>query len=242
MMRLRVPAVFVVLACIIALSPRPAAAAVELKLNYWPVTQFNMQTHFEGPGLTLARPVLWGGDLRWTSQRQWGIHLKYDTGTDSGWSFWFPANATTTHTMWSGDVFYALQVSSATFRGFVGYGSIQWTQVAPAPAQQQLTASGWRFGADAMFPLPDSNWAINMSAAFYPSSSTTFTYTGLPSGTGTSSAGDYSASIQYTWPAGWLAEAGYRLVTLNTGSLGPTYTAPWTQQWSGPFFAAGYHW
>lgn len=103
-------------------------------------------------------------------------------------------------------------------------------------------STGWRLGADAVIPVPNSSFAFNASVAWYPSLNSTFSESG---GFSTSSSGgtasDYSASFQYTWPVGWLAEAGYRWVAENVAKT-PTFAGPATFTTSGPFVAVGYHW
>lgn len=125
MTRHRLTAAFVVLVFGLAFWPRAASAAsvgqFELKLNYWPATS---SWSFNNPNNGSWNSQFWGGDLRWTSNSGWGIHLKYDTGAESSWSGYFGAIGANSgqDTIWSGDVFYAWQLARATLRGFAGYG------------------------------------------------------------------------------------------------------------------------
>jgi hypothetical protein len=234
----RILAAFVVLLFGIGIVPRPADASFELKLNYWPTT------------LTISRSSgqfgnwstnLWGGDFRWTSDTShWGIHLKYDTGSEGSWGGSYAGATGGTDRIWSGDLFYAWQLSMITVRGFVGWGDMRFESDFGAAGPQVLEANGYRIGADAMFPVPNTGWAFNGSVAWYPSTSTSFSFLGFSS-TSNATASDYSASVQYMWPRGWLLEGGYRWVNTDTGALAGT-VCPCTLHTSGPFFDLGYHW
>ena len=260
-MRFRLLAVFVVLACSGALWVQPAAASVELKLNYWSATS-NVSGVYLDPQLPSNWTTqFWGGDFRWTSDAShWGIHLKYDTGSEGSWGGALGREAAEgflrsgTDTVWSGDVFYAWTLSSATVRGFVGYGNMQQTwnfNIRGTSLWEAWQANGYRVGADATIPIRNSNFAFNASAAWYPSLNSTFSE-GIPNVFSFSrsisggTASDLSASIQYTWPQGWLVEGGYRWVTENIpqASVGgvPAFPGPATFTMNGPFFAVGYHW
>jgi hypothetical protein len=251
--RRRTVVAFVILACGIALWPQAASASVELKLNYWPTTN---SISFATPGLgnNSWTESVWGGDLRWTSdESHWGIHLKYDTGSKVSWAgVRFATLIGGTDTFWSGDVFYAWQTPAFTLRGFVGYGDLEETDTygpcsgpgCQVPGTSTAKSSGYRIGADATIPIPNSNFAFNASVAWYPSNTTIRT---VPAGTfpgltlyATGSATDISASVQYTWPEGWLAEVGYRWISWDSGPWAMS-SCPCTLQYSAPFFAAGYH-
>lgn len=259
LIRFRALAAFVVLACCVALWPRPAAGALELKLNYWPVTTSGVPSGaYVTDGVVVAGGGNWntqffGGDLRWTSLQHWGIHLKYDTGSQGSWGGALSFLGLTTggtDTVWSADVFYAWQVRTVTLRGFAGYGSIQYvfnynpSQSYLGASGETLSSAGYRVGADAAIPIPNSHFALNASAAWYPSNTTTDSYPSPGSPTSGGSATDLSGSVQYTWPSGWLAELGYRWITWNTGSFhtGIALTCPCTFATNGPFFAVGHRW
>jgi len=246
-MRFRLVAAFVVLACCIALWLQPATASVELKLNYWPATTNVTGTYVDPEPPSNWTTQFWGGDFRWTSNQHWGVHLKYDTGSEGSWGGALAGHITGgTDTIWSGDVFYAWQLSAATLRGFVGYGNIQqtWT-FGPSPVSEGWQSTGWRVGADAAIPLRNSNFSFNASVAWYPSLNSTFSAHSAGSSLSTSASGgtasDYSASFQYTWPRGWLVEAGYRWVNENIAQTAFVF-GPATFTMNGPFFAVGYHW
>src|SRR5579864_9234145 len=163
MNRVRVLAALVVLSCGIASWPQTASAAAagnfELRLNYWPATSNWSFSNGNSGGWNTQ---FYGGDLRWTSTGGWGVHLKYDTGAESSWGGYFAGLATTSgqDTVWSGDVFYAWHLSTATLRGFVGYGSIQFTDSDPIFGAVNVTMTGWRWGADVMSPLPNTGIAF----------------------------------------------------------------------------------
>jgi hypothetical protein len=186
-----------------------------------------------------------GGDFRWTSDQYWGVHLKYDYGAEGGWS---PSLFATggTDNVWSADVFYAWRLPSATVRGFLGYGNVEWRQSSNFFGNQgflDTKLSGWRVGADAAIPIAKTPVAVNASVAWYPSSTATASGAAA-SGSGTGIASDYEASVQYTAPAGWLAEAGYRWIDVRTWGYPPSLVPPSGINWTtnGPFFAVGYHW
>ncbi|HEV2282580.1 MAG TPA: hypothetical protein VGX75_09360 [bacterium] len=233
--RLRALAIFVVtLVCGFSLASRPADATWELKLNYWPTTVTNSKSSGQFGNWSTN---FWGGDLRWTSDTShWGIHLKYDTATPGSWGGTYAGSTGGTDTVWSGDLFYAWQLTTVTLRGFAGWGDIK--HVSNFGLAQTLEARGYRVGADVMIPVPNTRWAFNATAAWYPSTSTSFTF-----GSTTTSGGnatDFGASVQYMWPRGWLVEGGYRWITENTGAL-PNTVCPCTVRTSGPFFDVGYH-
>jgi len=102
-------------------------------------------------------------------------------------------------------------------------------------------------GADAVFSVPNSRWAFTASAAFLPSTATTYTaqgggVLGKAPDTSSGNAQDYSLAVQYAWPQGWLVEAGYRWLNANYGQL-PDYPCnPCATTTSGPTFAVGYRW
>lgn len=248
-MRFRLLAVLVVLVCGSTLWVQPAAASVELKLNYWPATSNVSGVYVDPQPPSNWTTSFWGGDLRWTSDTShWGIHLKYDTGSEGSWGGILGTAAAAgtltggTDAIWSGDVFYAWQLSTATLRGFVGYGDIQQTWTFRG-GFEKWDSNSWRVGADATIPIRNSNFAFSASVAWYPSLNSTFSESGGFSRTisgGTAS--DLSASIQYTWPRGWLVEGGYRWVTENIPQYDSTFPGPATFTINGPFFAVGYHW
>jgi hypothetical protein len=234
---LRALAVLVVLLFGIGLTPRPAGASFEVKLNYWPTTVTNSRSSGQFGNWTTD---YWGGDFRWTSSTShWGIRFKYDTGNESAWGGTYAGATGGTDTIWSADLFYAWQFAAATLRGFAGWGDLKYTANFPG-AGQTIEANGYRVGIDAQIPVPGTGWAFNGSVAWYPSTSTSFTTAGFSSTAG-ASATDYSASVQYMWPRGWLAEGGYRWVNTDTGALAGT-VCPCTVRTSGPFFDVGYHW
>lgn len=243
MIRLRVVAIFVVLAFGLGFWPRTVSAAsfgqLELKLNYWPA----MSSWSFNVGTTGAwNTQYWGGDLRWTSNAGWGVHLKYDTGSESGWNgYWGTVLGTTsgTDTVWSGDIFYAWHIGSAVFRPFVGYGHIEFNNNDPGFGNVDLTATGYRVGADVAIPIT-GGFSLNANAAWYPSNSEAFSDE-LISSSGSGTAFEGGASVQYTWPAGWLVEAGYRWIHSDTSTLGGT-ACPCVLQSNGPVFAVGYRW
>ena len=251
-------AALLVLAWSIALWPRPAAAAaggvVELKLDYWPATTTETTSGSFSPPMTWTTQY-WGGDLRWTSTQHWGIHLKYDTGSEGSFGgFPGPPNlgapGAATDTVWSGDVFYAWQLPAVTVRGFAGYGSVRYS-ASSVPSffgliDYTIDTEGYRVGADVTVPIRDSGFAFNASAAWYPSmttnSTTTFhSFAGTFRNSAATTGSDLSASVQYTWTRGWLVEGGYRWITLNTGRFA-NGAAPTTFTTNGPFFSVGYRW
>jgi len=263
MIRFRVLAASVVLVCGTALWPQPTAAAngdIELKLNYWPAatTGSTPAGAYVSDGVTATgggnwNTQFWGGDLRWTSSWHWGIHLKYDTGSQSSWGGALAVGGLTTggtDTVWSGDVFYAWQLRTVTIRGFVGYGSIQDVfNYNPSLSflggrGETLSSAGYRAGIEAVIPIPNSRFTFNAGAAWYPSNTTTDSYPAPGSPTSSGTATDYSASVQYTWPSGWLAELGYRWINWTTGSFhsGAALTCPCTFATNGPFLAVGHRW
>ncbi|HEV2356083.1 MAG TPA: hypothetical protein VGZ23_00460 [bacterium] len=245
MMRLRVLAAFAVLACGLGFWPRAASAATagqfELKINYWPA---NSSWTFNPGGVSGAwNSQFLGGDFRWTSNSGWGIHLKYDTGPESAWSGYFQTGVGTTSgqdTIWSGDVFYAWQLSTATLRGFVGYGHIEFSDTDPIFGNVDITATGYRLGADVTIPISGTGFSFNANAAWYPSNSEAFSDR-FVSSSGSGTALDYGASFQYTWTSGWLVEAGYRWAHSDTSRLVGT-GCPCTLLSSGPVLTVGYHW
>ncbi len=234
--KLRIGAALVVLLFALGMVPRPADASFEVKLNYWPTTITNSRSTGQFGNWSTN---FWGGDLRWTSDTShWGIHFKYDTGSEGSWGGTYAGANGGTDTIWSGDLFYAWQLSTVTLRGFVGWGDMRFTS--NFGSGQTLEGSGYRVGADAQIPLPNTGFAFNASVAWYPSTSTSFNFVGFTS-TSNASATDYSASVQYMWPRGWLVEGGYRWVSTDTGALAGT-VCPCTIKTSGPFFDLGYHW
>ncbi len=235
--RFRVLVAFVVLAFGIGLVPRAADASFEVKLNYWPTTVTNSRSSGQFGNWDTN---FWGGDLRWTSTSNWGIHLKYDTGSEGSWGGSYISATGGTDRIWSADLFYAWTLSPATVRTFAGYGDMRFESDFGAAGPQVLEANGYRIGADAQIPVPNTGWAFNASVAWYPSTSTSFSFVGFSS-TSSASATDYSASVQYMWPQGWLVEAGYRWVNTDFGALAGT-VCPCTIRTSGPFFDVGFHW
>jgi hypothetical protein len=232
---LRIGAALIVLLFAFGMVPRPADASFEAKLSYWPTT---VTASNSGGQFGNWTSNFWGGDFRWTSDTvHWGIHLKYDTANPNNWGGSFSSSTGGTDTVWSGDLFYAWMLPVATVRAFAGWGDLKHTSVLGG-GTETIEASGYRVGADAQFPVPNTRWAFNASAAWYPSTSTSFTFFGTTTSGG--NATDFSASVQYTWPQGWLAEGGYRWITENTGAL-PATVCPCTIKTSGPFFDVGYH-
>lgn len=132
------------------------------RLIYWPTTTTFSYTGF--PNYTW-NSKFWGGDFRWTRTR--GLHLKYATGNESSWSAGYGATAGT-GTVWSGDVFYAWQLPAAILRGFVGNGSNQYNSTF-GPLYFNSTNNGYRVGAEAVFPIPNTAFQINAAAAWFPS-------------------------------------------------------------------------
>jgi hypothetical protein len=235
--RFRVLVAFVLLVFVIGLLPPSADATWEVKLNYWPTTVTNSRSSGQFGNWTTN---FWSGDIRWTSDTShWGIHLKYDTGNEGGWGGSYAGATGGTDTIWSGDLFYAWQLSMATLRGFLGWGDMKFLSNFSFGGQT-IEANGYRVGVDAQIPVPNTGWAFNGSVAWYPSTSTSFNFLGVTSTSG-ASATDYSASVQYMWPQGWLLEGGYRWVNTDTGALAGT-VCPCTLRTSGPFFDVGYHW
>lgn len=243
MLRFRVPAAFVVLALGLSLWPAAAWAGAlgqfEVKLNYLPATS---SWGFANGANGGWNSQFVGGDVRWTGNSGWGIHLKYDTGAESSWNGYFGLILTSAgqDTVWSGDVFYAWRLARATIRGFVGYGHIEFNSTDPFFGTIDLTATGYRVGADVTIPIAGSGFAFNANAAWYPSNNVAFSDIATSS-SGSGTASDYGASLQYMWPSGWLVEAGYRWINWNTSSLTGTL-CPCTLQSNGPVFAVGYHW
>lgn len=240
MVRFRMLTALIILAFGLAASPRPAAASVELKLIYWPTNVTYTSPTLNGTWTT----NFIGGDLRWTSdESHWGIHLKYDTGSQANWGGLFSGFFTSgTDTIWSADLFYAWQFPAVTVRGFAGYGDLENTGNFNGGGSLVYKATGYRVGADAVIPVPNTNFAFNASAAWYPSTSTSLTFT--PSGftrTSNGSATDLSASVQYTWPTGVFVEGGYRWINNHLGSLALLFVGT-SATTEGPFFAVGYHW
>ena len=236
----RVLAGLMVVAFGVALWTRPAAAmasgTIELKFDYWPTNE-NATDQF---GSGSWNTQIWGGDFRFTSNQNWGIHLKYETGTQSNWSAFVGATGGQ-DTVWSGDVFYGWQFPRATLRVFAGYGHIEYRFTNPVSFLDS-TNTGYRVGVDGVIPLPNSRWQFNGGVAWYPSLSASLTSNALGTFTGSGNAQDYSASFQYNFPSGWLAEIGYRWINVSTSgyTVGP-YTFLNFQQ-NGPFLAVGYHW
>jgi hypothetical protein len=239
--RFRVLAALTVLAFAFASCPRPAAASVELKLVYWPTNTTYTSPTISGTWTT----NFIGGDFRWTSdESHWGIHLKYDTGSETNIGGFFTGLFSGgTDAIWSADVFYAWQFPALTVRAFAGYGDIKNTlNFAFGGGSLVYDATGYRVGADAMIPVPNTNFAFNASAAWYPSTSTSLTFTSSgftrPS---SGSATDLSASVQYTWPTGVLVEGGYRWINNHLGQLALVFVGT-GETTSGPFFSVGYRW
>ena len=234
---LRILAALAIVLFGVGMIPRPVDAAFEVRLNYWPTTVTNSRSSGQFGNWTTN---FWGGDFRWTSDTaHWGFHLKYDTGNQGSWGGNYASATGGTDTMWSGDVFYAWQFAAATLRGFVGWGDMKFTSNFGA-SPQMLEGSGYRVGVDGQITVPNTRWAFNGSVAWYPSTSTSFSIPGFTSTSGASAA-DYSASVQYMWPQGWLLEGGYRWTNMDTGALAGTI-CPCTVRTSGPFFDLGYHW
>jgi len=249
----RLAVTLVIVAAVLAPWPQPAGAVAagtfELKLNYWPTT--TTQTYgtsiINGQG-SWTTPYL-GGDFRWTGNQHWGIHLKYDTGSEGAFAGIEARRTVGTDTVWSADVFYAWQFARATVRAFAGYGSLLQADTFSSRVYgaETLTGTGWRLGADAVFSVPNSRWAFTASAAFLPSTATTYTaqgggVLGKAPDTSSGNAQDYSLAVQYAWPQGWLVEAGYRWLNPNYGQL-PDYPCnPCATTTSGPTFAVGYRW
>ncbi|HLW47537.1 MAG TPA: hypothetical protein VKW09_07195 [bacterium] len=234
--RLRAIAILVILASGLALWPSPAPAAIqELKLDLWPTTWTATATN--GTGSHSAAFI--GLDYRYTGAANWGLHLKGDIASESGWSGALFAGATSgTDSLWSADAFYAWQLSAATIRGFVGYGGIQFSTTFGG-LTQTLTSNGFRVGGDAAIPIPATPVSVNVSVAWYPSDTSTFNNNGVFT-SASGSATDSSLTIQYNWGTGWLAEGGYRWVNRSWGSLAAN--CPCSDQWSGPIFTVGKRW
>jgi hypothetical protein len=237
--RLRPIAIVVILAAGLALWPRPAGAQLlgtsELKLDLWPTT-YNV-TATNGTGSHTADFI--GLDYRWTGRSHWGLHLRGDFASESGWTGPLFGGATSGNDMiWSGDVFYAWNLPAGTFRVFGGYGGQQF-QTTFGGITQTLSSNGFRVGADGGFPIPATPISINASVAWMPSTSNTFNNNGV-STTASGNAQDYSLTFQYTWPSGWLAELGYRWLDRSWGAIAPN--CPCTDSWNGPIITVGKHW
>jgi len=239
MARCRVLALILVAALGAIAWPRPAAATTEIKLTYWPTT-----TTYTSPTLSGTWTTNFiGGDLRWTSDTShWGIHLKYDTGSETSFGGFFNGLfASGTDAIWSADVFYAWEFPAITVRAFAGYGDIKNTlNFAFGGGSLVYDATGYRVGADAMIPVPHSNFAFNASAAWYPSTSTSLTFSSSGfTRTSNGQATDLSASVQYTFPSGLLLEGGYRWINNHLGSLALVVVGT-GETTGGPFFSVGY--
>jgi hypothetical protein len=237
---LRPIAIFIMLTFGFALWPRPVGAQIfgtsELKLDLWPTTY--TVTAVNGSGSHIADFI--GLDYRWTGPLHFGVHLRGDIANESNWSGTLFAGATSgSDSIWSGDLFYAWGLPAGTVRFFGGYGGSQ-TSTTFAGITQTLTASGFRVGADAGFPIRATPISINGSVAWYPSTSNTLNTAGFTT-TASGDAEDYSATFQYNWAHGWLAELGYRWYNRSWGaSIAPN--CPCNDTWGGPIFTIGKHW
>jgi hypothetical protein len=224
--------VIVVILAVSGLLARPAQAAAQtaVKLVYWPASVSGSV-----PGFTFAtwNTGFVGADLRRETQSPWGFHLQFVTGGQSDIAG-LPATGGTDR-IWSGDVSYRWQGARTVVRAFAGYGSYhtEWTDGVNITAG---TSSGLRLGVD-LSVLAGERWRFNASYAYSPSNRTSTNI--LPS-TATASAYDWSASVQYTTSGGWSLEAGYRVVSTDSGAL-PGYCFPdsCNAHYSGGLFTVG---
>ncbi len=241
---------FRILACVtvvllVAFVPSPASAYLaEVKGFYWSTTP--TLSNAGGQVANWSTPA-YGGDFRlFFPPTPFGVHLQYVTGSQGSWGGLFAGGTGGTDTIYSGDVFYTWHFPGAPgvgslldLRTFAGYGRIQSSTTAPAVGQQTFTSNGFRVGVDVVVPFPATRWAFQGGVAYYPSNSTSLT-SSAGAGSASAQAWDYTASVQYTDPRGWLIEGGYRWLSADTGSVGGV--CPCTAKASGVFFAVGYRW
>lgn len=221
------------------------AYTLELKGIYWPATPTVTETGAPSGGWNTSAV---GGDLRLFLPTHWGVHLQYATGTEGAWIGSFSTATSGTDTVYSGDLFYEWRLRGPTgvgstldLRTFAGYGQLQASTTFPAPTgQRTFTSNGVRVGADFVLPLPRTNLAVQGGVAWYPSNSTTLTVGGATQ-TSNAQAWDYTLSVQYTDPRGWLIEGGYRWITADTGPI-TLNSCPCSARVQGPFFALGFRW
>ncbi len=191
----------------------PSAALAQpiqtVKLIYWPA---NITGSTSAGTFTTWNTGFFGVDYRVETQARWGFHLLYVGGSQSAWTGILAGATSGNDSNWSADVSYRFPTPMATARGFLGYGSYSsGTNINP-----RFTASGFRIGADATFPLGTSNWSLNGSVAYSPSNSTSSTASTVSA---SDTATDYSVSLQYTSASKWNVEVGYRGLNVGTGVL-----------------------
>jgi len=226
MTRLRTPIVVITILLLISILLPPAALAQTHTVKGF---YYSGSISVSGAVSGGWNAAFWGIDYRLTLPSPWGVHLQYASGSQSSWTGAFAGVTSGSNSQWFADATYRFPVQNGIVRAFLGYGSFSNSQ-SGAP---QFTSSGFRVGADAEFRLTNSPWQINASAAFYPSNSTSAG--GLSSN---ASATDWQVSAQYNFPNKWLAELGYRSVSVSSGTLGAG--TPNTTATTGWFLTVGY--
>ena len=219
----------IVVAIAIAFVPaRVQADTAETKVFYWP-----SNTSFLGSGW---KSSMLGMDFRDTFSFGWGMHVQYVMGGQSGFTGGFllaGANAGT-DTVYLAEMVHEWQLSPLTLRASGGYGSIEsLTYFSGTP--QFFRSQGFRLGTDLVFPIMGA-FSMQAGGGWYPSNPTTLGGPGA-SFFSSASASDWSVSVQYTDPRGWLVEGGYRQLSANGGSLPG---CPCTLTLGGPFVSVGY--
>lgn len=221
----RLLAAIVVVVVIAFVPTRVQADTAETKFFYWP-----SRSSITGSTWTSS---MFGVDFRDTSPSHWGMHLQYAIGNQSGYGGGFLAAGATggTDTVYFAEMVHEWQLSTLTLRASGGYGFIE-SNTNPL---QFLRSQGFRLGTDLVFPIMGA-FSLEAGGGWYPSNSTTLGGAG-GSFFSSASASDWSVSVQYTDPKGWLVEGGYRQLTANSG---PIVGCPCNLTLGGSFVSVGY--
>ncbi len=208
MIRLRMLVVIAMVLLVSSLLPSVALAQMHTVKGFYYSGGFTLS----GGASATWNTAFWGVDYRLTLPIvPWGAHIQYASGSQSGWTGAFATATSGSNSNWFADATYRFPVQNGVARAFLGYGSFSNTTTPTVP---QFTSSGFRLGGDAEIRLPNTPWSINGSVAWYPSNSTS-----AGASSSNASTTDWQVSGQYNFPNQWLAELGYRSVSVGTGTL-----------------------
>ncbi len=209
MIRLRILVVITMVLLVSSLVPSVALAQKHTIKGFYYSGGFTLS----GGASATWNTAFWGLDYRLTLPSPWGAQIQYASGSQSGWTGAFAGATSGSNAQWFADATYRLPVQTvqnAIVRAHLGYGSFNNT----TSGSPQFTSSGFRVGVDAEITLPNTPWSINGSVAWYPSNSTS-----AGASSSNASTTDWQVSGQYNFPNQWLAEVGYRSVSVGTGTL-----------------------
>ncbi len=231
MIRTRTVALVLFVALALALVPTSALAQVNLthtvKVLYWSTNGTVTRT---GSGNGTWNSSFYGIDYQGQSSSPWGLRLQFASGTQGSLGGSIGAFGAGTDSIYSIDATYLRPGETGFLRGFLGYGSISFSN-----NSSMFRSSGIRLGGD--FTLPVSpHWSLSGGVAYYPSNATTVSGT-IASGSASATATDYTISLQYAASNQIVVEGGYRTVSADSGPVGAG--CPCNFGWSGFFLTVG---